>query len=156
MNYSKLSVFALAAAACALSFGPAAINAAEPERMEFEAAAVVQLTAEPAARLIVDAPLPDQLALGRVVIRYRTENLKIVPVYGPAALQVSPRIGHLHITVDGGPWRWVDASGQPLIINKLAPGPHKILVELVDPTHKVITGETVSFEVPKAAAAPAH
>jgi hypothetical protein len=131
------------------------MNAAEPERMEFEAAAVVQLTEEPAARLFVDAPLPDQLALGRVVIRYRTENLKIVPVYGAAALQVSPRIGHLHITVDGGPWRWVDASGQPLIINKLTPGAHKVLVELVDPTHKLITGETISFEVPLPTA-PAH
>ena len=150
------SVFPIAAAAYALASALTPMNAAEPERMEFEAAAVVQLTEEPAARLFVDAPLPDQLALGRVVIRYRTENLKIVPVFGAAALQVSPRIGHLHITVDGGPWRWVDASGQPLIINKLAPGPHKILVELVDPTHKLITGETVRFEVPKPAAAPTH
>ena len=132
------------------------INAAEADRMEFEAAAVVQLIAEPAARLIVDAPLPDQLALGRVVIRYRTEHLKIVPVYGEAALGVSPRIGHLHITVDDGPWRWVDASGQPLIINKLAAGHHKILVELVDPTHKLITGDTVNFEVPVLPAAPAQ
>ena len=155
LNHSHLSLF-LPLAVAALGSTVTPLNAVEPARMEFEAAAVVQLTAEPVAKLFVDAPLPDQLALGRVVIRYRTENLKIVPVYGPAALQVSPRVGHLHITVDSGPWRWVDASGQPLIINKLTPGPHEILVELVDPTHKLIIGETVRFEVPKAAAAPAH
>ena len=80
----------------------------------------------------------------------------VVPVYGNAALQVSPRIGHLHITVDDGPWRWVDASGQPLIINKLTPGEHTVLIELVDPTHKPITGKTVSFEVPKPVLAPPH
>ncbi len=155
MNHSHLSLF-LPLAVALLGSTVTPLNAAEPERMEFEAAALVELAAEPAARLIVDAPLPDQLALGRVVIRYRTENLKIVPVYGNAALQVSPRVGHLHITVDDGPWRWVDASGQPLIINKLTPGEHKVLIELVDPTHKPITGQTVSFEVPKPAAASTH
>ena len=71
-------------------------------------------------------------------------------------MQVSPRIGHLHITVNDGAWRWVDVSGQPLIINKLAPGPHKVLLELVDPTHKLITGQTVTFEVPKPALASTH
>jgi hypothetical protein len=156
MSRAHRSLLPIVACAVALASRHLPIIAAEADRMEFEAAAVVQLIAEPAARLIVDAPLPDQLALGRVVIRYRTEHLKIVPVYGEAALGVSPRIGHLHITVDDGPWRWVDASGQPLIINKLAAGHHKILVELVDPTHKLITGDTVNFEVPVLPAAPAQ
>jgi hypothetical protein len=62
----------------------------------------------------------------------------------------------MHITVDDGPWRWVDASGQPVIINKLSPGKHKVLLELVDPTHKLITGQTVNFEVPTVPTAPAH
>ena len=31
---------------------------------------------------------------------YTTENLRIVPVFGKAALDVSPRIGHVHITVE--------------------------------------------------------
>jgi hypothetical protein len=53
------------------------------------------------------------------------------------------------VTVDDGPWRWVDASGEPLIINKLAPGPHKILIELVGPTHQVIEGKTINFTVPQ-------
>jgi hypothetical protein len=122
-------------------------RAAEPP--QFAADSLVALRDEPPVRLVVDAPLPDHLAQGRVVVRYRTENLRIVPVYGPHALAISPRVGHLHITVDQGPWRWVDASGEPLIINKLSAGPHKILIEVADPTHKVITSETVQFEVPQ-------
>ncbi|MBC7765880.1 MAG: hypothetical protein H7Y41_05285 [Hyphomonadaceae bacterium] len=113
------------------------------------------LTSEPPAKLVVDSPLPDQLALGRVVLQYRTENLRILPVYGPAALKVSPRVGHLHITVDDGPWRWIDASDQPIIINKLTPGPHHILIEMVDPTHQVIVGKTIKFIVPVQKGIPA-
>src|SRR4051794_33795420 len=89
---------------------------------DFKPAPLVPLTSEAPARLIVDAPLPELLALGRVVvIRYRTENLRIVPVFGPVALEVSPRIGHLHITVDDASWHWVDASGEPLTITGLLP-----------------------------------
>jgi hypothetical protein len=156
MSDRKLRWYSLTVVLIPLTYTFVPNGAAEPEHMKFEAAAVVQLTAEPPARLIVDAPLPDQLALGRIVLRYRTENLKIVPVYGAAALQVSPRIGHLHITVDDGPWRWVDASGQPVIINKLSPGKHKVLLELVDPTHKLITAQTLTFEVPQVPAPPVH
>ncbi len=116
-------------------------------------APLTPVASEPAARLLVDAPLLDQLAEGRVVIRYRTEHARILPVYGPAARDVSPRIGHLHITVDDGPWRWVDASGEPLIINKLPAGPHRILIELADPTHHVIDGKTVEVVVPQLDAA---
>ena len=66
-------------------------------------AAVVPLASEPAPRLVIDPPLADPLAHGRVVIQYRAENLRIVPVFGPAALDVSPRIGHIHVTVDEAP-----------------------------------------------------
>jgi hypothetical protein len=99
-------------------------------------AAVIPLAIEPPAKIIVDPPLPDALARGLVVIQYRTENLRIQPVFGPGALDVSPRIGHLHLTVDDGPWHWVDASGDPLIIQSLTPGPHRVLLELADPTHR--------------------
>lgn len=120
----------------------------------FSPAPVVQLTSEPPARLIVDTPLPELLALGRVVvIRYRTENLRIVPVFGQAALSVSPRIGHLHVTVDDASWHWVDASGEPLTITGLVPGPHRVLVELADPTHRVIDSANITFEVPPRPAA---
>jgi hypothetical protein len=115
---------------------------------EFTPAPLVPLESEPPARLIVDLPLPEQLAVGRVVVRYRAENIRILPVFGSAALEVSPRIGHLHITVDDGPWRWVDTSGEPLIINKLPAGPHKLLVELADPTHQVMDRAIIHFEIP--------
>lgn len=119
--------------------------------MEFKADTLVPQISEPPVRLIVDSPLPEHLAQGRVVVRYRTENLRIMPVFGSNASAVSPRIGHLHITVDDGPWRWVDTSGEPLIINKLPVGPHKILIEVVDPTHRTITAETVHFAIPQLA-----
>ncbi len=112
------------------------------------AAPVVAMDNEPPPRLIADAPIPSQLAEGRVVIRYCAHNLRILPVFGEAALKVSPRLGHLHITVDDGPYRWLDTSGQPIIVNKLPPGPHSILIELVDPTHKTLDRQVVSFTIP--------
>ena len=104
-------------------------------------------------RLVVAAPFPDALARGLVVIQYRAENLRIVPVYGRAALDVLPRIGHVHVTVDDSPWHWVDASGEPLIIQGLPPGPHRVLIELADPTHHVIDRKSVEFEIPERPAA---
>lgn len=112
-------------------------------------AGVVPLDApQPAPRLIVDPPLPGPLSFGRVVIQYRAENLRIEPVFGPAALAVSPRIGHIHVTVDGLPWHWADASGEPLILNGFSPGPHRVLIQLVNANHKPFTAEEVSFIVP--------
>jgi hypothetical protein len=114
----------------------------------FNPAPVVPLASQSPAHHVVDAPLPEQLTTGYVVIRYRTENLRILPVYGPAALQILPCIGHLHVTVDDLPWHWLDASGEPLSINGLSPGPHKVLIELEDPTHKAIDSAKVAFEIP--------
>jgi hypothetical protein len=111
---------------------------------------LVAIDNEAPARLIVDPPLPDQLAQGLVFIQYRTENLRVLPVFGKGALDVSPRIGHVHITVDDAPWHFVDASGETVIVVGLPPGPHKVLFELADPTHRVITSETVSFMLPDA------
>jgi hypothetical protein len=104
---------------------------------------------QPAAKIIVDPPQPDRLARGVVFIQYRTENLQILPVFGPAALAVSPRIGHLHVTVDDAPWHWADASGGPLIVSDLPPGPHKILIELADANHKALAQELIKFEAPR-------
>jgi hypothetical protein len=115
---------------------------------ESYAPAPLPVASEPAPRLHVDAPLPEALARGLVVIRYRAENLRIMPVFGPAALDVTPRVGHLHVSVDGSPWHWADASGVPLIIQGLSVGPHKVLVQLADPTHTVIESKTVEFFVP--------
>ena len=110
---------------------------------------LVALDNEPPAQLIVDPPLPEPLAGGRVFIQYRTENLRVVPVFGKAAVDVSPRIGHIHVTVDDAKWHFVDASGETVILVGLAPGPHKVLFELADPTHRVIAAKLVEFVVPE-------
>jgi Family of unknown function (DUF6130) len=109
---------------------------------------LIAIENEAPPKLIVDPPLPEPLALGRVFIQYRTENMRVVPVFGKGALSVSPRIGHVHISVDDAPWHFVDASGETIILVGLEPGPHKVLVELADPTHKVITSQAVKFTVP--------
>ena len=115
---------------------------------------LVAIDKQAPARLIVDPPLAEQLAQGLVFIQYTTENLRIVPVFGKGALDVSPRIGHVHITVDDAPWHFVDASGETVIVVGLPPGPHKVLFELADPTHRVIDSKTVSFEIPARSPAP--
>jgi uncharacterized protein DUF6130 len=53
----------------------------------------VPLASAPPAKIVIDPPLADSLAHGRVVIQYRAENLRIVPVFGPKALDVSPASG---------------------------------------------------------------
>ncbi|BAY49415.1 hypothetical protein SAMD00079811_70440 [Scytonema sp. HK-05] len=109
---------------------------------------LIEIKNEAPPKLIVDRPLPKPLAQGRVFIQYRAENLRVLPVFGEGALQVSPRIGHVHITVDDAPWHFADTSGQTIILVGLEPGSHKVLIELADPTHKVITSEKVTFTVP--------
>ena len=112
-------------------------------------AGVVPLASEePPAKIIIDPPVADWLAHGMVVIQYRAENLRIVQVFGPAALDVSPRIGHIHLTVDDLPWHWADASGEPLIITRLPAGPHKVLIELVDANHQTLDQGVVNFVIP--------
>ena len=93
---------------------------------------------EPAPKIVIDPPVAEWLARGMVVIQYRTENLRIVQVFGPKALAVSPRIGHVHVTVDDAPWHWADASGEPIIITRLPAGPHKVLIELVNANHQTL------------------
>lgn len=111
-------------------------------------APIVPLAREPSVKIIIDPPLSDSLAHGRVVIQYRAENLRIEPVFGPAALDVSPRIGHIHVTVDDAPWHWPDASGEPIVITGFTAGPHKVLIELVNTAHQTLDYGVVNFEVP--------
>jgi hypothetical protein len=117
-------------------------------------AQVIPLTGtEPAAQLAVDPPLPGPLASrGVVVIAYCAANMHIAPVFGPGALSVSPRVGHIHVTVDDAPWHWADASGTPVILQGLPPGLHTVLIELVDANHQAVDKGSVTFEVPKTAA----
>jgi hypothetical protein len=110
----------------------------------------VPIENEPAPKLIVDPPLPDLLAQGIVWIQWRVENVHIVPVFGKGALNVSPRVGHLHIHVDDLPWLWADASNINTIdLAGMPPGPHKVRIELVDANHHVFPAQekTVTFTV---------
>jgi hypothetical protein len=112
--------------------------------------ALVAIQGEAPAKLIVDPPIPEQLALGRVFIQYRTENLRVVPVFGKAALEVSPRVGHLHYYVDDQSWPIVDTSGETVVLVGLPPGPHKVRLELADTLHRAIPGcsKLIEFTVP--------
>lgn len=125
-----------------------AANACKPPQ-------VIPLTAaEPAPKIVVEAPLAEPLASrGVVVIPYCAENMRIVPVFGPGALAASPRVGHVHVTVDDTPWLWADASGTPVILQGLAPGRHTVRIDLVNANHQVVDKGLVTFEVPSKSAA---
>ena len=114
----------------------------------------IELKNEPAPKLIVDDPLPNLLAQGVVWVQWRVENVNIVPVFGKGALNVSPRVGHLHVHFDDLPWLWADASDLHTVdIAGMPPGPHKVKIELVDANHRVFPGQvaTVTFTVPEQA-----
>jgi len=118
-------------------------------------ASVIPLTREePPARIVVDPPLAEPLASrGVAIIQYCAQNLHLVPVFGPNALAVSPRVGHIHVRVDDASWVWADASGQPIILMGLRPGPHKVLIELEDANHHTLDQGLVTFVVPEKNAA---
>ena len=110
---------------------------------------VVPIDDEPAPRLVVEAPLPGPLAHGVAYIPYRVENLRILPLGGAAARDVSPRVGHLHLTVDDLPWQWADyGQSNTVILVGMPRGEHKVLIEVVDPEGNVFTGQTVTFYSP--------
>ena len=146
MTATRICALLAAGAVLPLSIAAAAHGQG---RAEFDLPGIAKPSSQEPARLIVAPPLPDALARGLAVIQYHAENLRIVPVYGPGALSDTPRIGHLHVTIDDAPWHRVDASGEPLIIQGLIPGPHSVLIELADPTHRVIDSKTVSLEIPQ-------
>src|SRR5262249_19815817 len=109
---------------------------------------LVAIENEPAPKLVVDAPLMGPLARAAVLIPYRVENLRILPVLGASALNLSPRVGHLHVTVDDLPWHWGDFSdSNTIVVVGLPPGQHKVLIELADPEHRT----DVTFTVPASA-----
>ncbi len=41
-----------------------------------------------------------------------------------------------------------DASGEPLIINGLPAGPHKVLIELVNANHQTLDKGILTFVIP--------
>jgi Family of unknown function (DUF6130) len=115
----------------------------------FAQSTVVNVEKEPAPSLTVLPPLPGPLAQGLVFIPYRLENLRIVPVGGAAARELSPRVGHLHITLDDLPWFWADyGESNTIILGGLPRGEHKVRIEAVDPEGKPFIARTVTFTVP--------
>ncbi len=143
MKTMRLPLVALAFALC--TSGAVAQTARE---IRGPAGVVPLAGEEPPAKIVIDPPVADWLAHGMVVIQYRAENLRIVQVFGPNALDVSPRIGHVHVTVDDAPWHWADASGEPLIIPRLPAGRHKVLIELVNANHQTLDQGGVDFVIP--------
>src|SRR3954449_5064049 len=108
---------------------------------------------QPAAKIVVDQPLAEPLSRGVVVIQNGTENLQIVPVFGPKAVEVSPRIGHLHVAGEGASWVWAETGGGPLIVAGLPPGPHKVEITLVNANHQPLDRPVVvEFVIPERAA----
>lgn len=128
--------------------GPYAPSVAATARRAVGPAAVVPLAEQPPAKIIVDDPLPDELRKGNVVIQFRTENLRISPVFGLAALAISPRIGHLHVYVDDLPWLLAHVSDDEVNIKGLPAGPHKVRIDLVNSNHQPIGQEVVTFDIP--------
>ena len=112
---------------------------------------VIPLTgSEPPAKIVVYPPLAGALASrGVAIIQYCAQNLHLVPVFGANALDVSPRVGHVHVRVDDASWVWADASGNPIILMGLLPGTHKVFIELNDANHHALDSGTVTFVVPE-------
>ena len=119
----------------------------------------VAIVNEAPPQLFVDPPLPEGLKIGVFWAQYRVENLHIVPVFGPNAVQASPRIGHLHVIVDDLPWWWADASdNNTLDIAGLPPGQHKVTIQLVNANHEIVPGQVkvIEFTIPEHAAGHHH
>ena len=115
----------------------------------FAQSTVFDVQNEPAVNLTVLPPIPGPLAQGLVFIPYRLENLRIVPVGGSAAGQISPRVGHLHIQLDDLPWQWADyGASNTVILVGLPRGEHKVRIEAADPEGKPFIARTIAFTVP--------
>lgn len=144
-----LSVAAAGAAFCVTAFAQAAPDANRPP-------AILPLASEAAPKLIPYPPLPEPLARGVVIVQFRTEHFRVMPLFGKTAVELSPRIGHLHVTVDDAPGTWAHTSEDPIIVVGLTPGAHKLRLELADPNHKILATEIVPVTVPDLKAPASH
>lgn len=145
-----LSVTALALTASVAFAQPQPQPQAQTVAKPCPPAQVIPLTApEPPAKIVVNDPLPGPLASrGVAIIPYCAENMRIVSVFGEGATSVSPRVGHVHVTVDDAPWHWADASGDPVILRGLPAGSHTVRIDLVDANHQPVDKGSVTFVVP--------
>lgn len=95
-----IKIFAAATATTLLATGAFAQSAREIRGPS----PYIAIENEPPPKLIVDPPVAEAIEQGIYWAQYRVENLRIVQVFGKGALNVSPRIGHLHVIVDDLPW----------------------------------------------------
>ena len=147
-------IFAIAAAGVSIVTSAFAQHTAHSAKDIRGASPYITVENEPAPKLIVDPPVREALAQGVFWAQYRVEHLHIAQVFGVRALAVSPRVGHLHITVDDLPWWWADgADNNTVDIAGLPPGKHKVRITLVDANHNAFPGQvaTVPFTVPASA-----
>ena len=153
LNYTSSRGTSLLSVAAILLYATTAV--AQSATDNCRPAPVIPLTSkEPPAKIFIDPPLAEPLASrGVAIIQYCAQNLHLVPVFGPNALAVSPRVGHIHVRVDDASWVWADTSGQPIILMGLPPGPHKVLIELEDANHHTLDKGLVTFVVPEKNAA---
>jgi hypothetical protein len=136
------------ALAATLALGMVTAAPAQAPVSDQKATPFLPVANEPAAELTVEPPLAEPLARGAVIIPYRTRHFRILPIFGSSAADVSPRAGHLHVSVDDLPWRWADAGdNETVVVVGLPPGPHKVLIELATPEHVVVAGKAVLFVV---------
>ncbi|MFI8608584.1 hypothetical protein EA796_01780 [Pseudomonas sp. AOB-7] len=142
LSLRGLSAFAVSALFCVTANSQSANDVSQPP-------AILPLQSEAAPKLIAYPPLAEPLARGVVIVQYRAENIRIMPVFGKEAADVSPRLGHLHVTLDGSPGTWAHTSGDPIIVVGLKPGTHRMLLDVADPTHKILTSTEVIFTVPQ-------
>lgn len=140
----KLETVAISIALALISV-PAAAQAPEASG---KPPAVIPVESEPRAALHIYPPVPEALARGVVILQFRTEHFRVLPVFGKGALGVSPRVGHLHVTVNGLPLTWAHTSGDPIIVVGLKPGAHEILLELADPAHGIVAAQTAKITLP--------
>ena len=150
-----VAMVASAVAAWAKTSTRMVVNPAPESAKEIVGASpYIEIANEPPPKLIVDEALPEGLAHGLVWIQWRAENVRVVPAFSKNAVDVSPRLGHLHVYVDDLGWWWADASGLNTIdIAGLSEGPHKVRLELVNANHDPFPGQsrTVTFTIPKGA-----
>ncbi|WP_095196008.1 DUF6130 family protein [Pseudomonas sp. Irchel 3A7] len=149
LAFRNLFVFAWVGFFCLAAFG-------QEEAATNHPPAILPLESELPPKLVAFAPLAEPLARGVVIIQFRIEHARIMPVFGKAAADVSPRLGHLHVTVDDWKGTWAHSSEDPIILVGLTPGIHKVLLEVADPTHQILTSSTVRFIVPEKKSSHAH
>ena len=129
---------------------PFRVNVPEAELTELRRR--INATKWPERETVTDQSQGVQLATIQKLARYWATDYdwrKVLPVAGPAARNVSPRVGHLHVTVDDLPWLWADfGQSNTIVLVGMPRGQHKVLIELVDPEGNVFTGQTVTFTAP--------